>query len=271
MSALEIEFHCLCLFVPDPENGLVHVLMPSTAGGDGDGGHHNGHPGHDGAGGEPGQHRHVHDRHHAFIRHDSLTEPVLMEGWALLLGREGGPIDTTLAPTSPVDGARLVDLNEHTGRTLDPTLLLEQADPRVIARVTLREGALVSTYADAVWRLKGKKVRMASRSTWRIDDFPGGALDWNPLTASGEPPLATLDDVVPTGGVRRVHVFHTTRHGMAGARTVLTPYEAREHFRVYLELYGIRPQHDPNDLLLPEIAAALFVGVDCPNGTGRTK
>jgi hypothetical protein len=284
MSALEIEFHCLCLFVPEPEKNLVHVLMPSTGAADGKGDHGDHHPAQDHAGGASGQHQHVHDRHFAFIRHDGLQQPVPIEGWALRLGREGGEIDTTLVPTSPVNGARLIDLNAHTGRKLDPDLLLEQADKRVIARVTLREGRLVSAFADADWLMKGRPVRMASRSVWKINDFPGGQLDWKPLTASGKPPLATFD------GVHRVHVFHTTRAGMVSGRTVLTPHEVREHFRVYLALYGIHPQDDPDGVLLPgtEFAERALknnpdrvlasqtdrersVGVDCPNGTGGTK
>jgi hypothetical protein len=289
MSALEIEFHCLCLFVPEPEKNLVHVLMPSTGAAheEHDHGHH--HPAQGQGGGGAGQHGHVHDRHHAFIKYAGLGQPVVMEGWALRLGREGGEIDTGLEPDGAVNGAQLIDLNAHTGGTLDPGLLLEQADERVTARVTLREGRLLSTFSDAQWLMKGKPVPMASRSVWRIDDFPDGQLEWKPLTASGEPPLATLDGVDSTDGVRRIHVFHTTREGMASGRTRLTPDEVREHFRVYLELYGIRPQDDPHGVLLPGTGLAWSaldldpgeavpvgddgdrsVGVDCPNGTGRT-
>jgi hypothetical protein len=57
---------------------------------------------------------------------------------------------------------------------------------------------------------------------------------------------------------------------MAGTHTQLTVPEVREHFRVYLELYGITPADDPHDELLPDPRAVPFVGVNCPNGTGRT-
>jgi hypothetical protein len=274
MSALEIEFHCLCVFVPDPQNKRVHVLMPATGGegADGDpphepaaGGGGDGHP-HDHPGGAAGAHGHVHERHIVRIVHDDLDCPVDMEGWALRLGRARRPIELDLVPRYPENDAELIDLNRHTTRRLDPTLLRERADKRLIARVTLREGYMLSANADAKWLMKGQPIYLANRAVWRIDDFRGGPLDWKRLTAKGDEPLGTFDNLSAPDDVRHVHIFHTTQKGLAGDVTILTEEEVREHFRVVLELYGIRRKDDPRDLLLPKLdkKEAGRVDLNCP-------
>jgi hypothetical protein len=285
MSSLEIEFHCLCVFVPDPDHGVVHVLMPSTVR-DCEGGHegHGAHPAPpagagSGPGGAGGGQPHVHELHVVRIVHENLPEPVPMENWALRLGREGGRIDTSLTPVEPPpDDAQIVDLNAHTGRSLDPALLVEKEDPRIIARVTLREGELVRMHADTEWLLKGVPVRMANRSTWCIPDDAGGLLDWKLLggTSTARVPLPTFDDlpiedgVLEEGGVRRVHIFDTTPEGLSvkPPATFLNYAQIREHFRIFLELYGIRPEDDPRGDLLPEHENKMLVNASCPNGKG---
>lgn len=47
MATLEIDFHCLCMFVPDPDNKTVHVLMPAS--------HHHDHGRHHDRGGVAGE------------------------------------------------------------------------------------------------------------------------------------------------------------------------------------------------------------------------
>ncbi len=271
MSALEIEFHCLCVFVPDPANKRVHVLMPATGGegadgnpphesaaGGGGNGHSHDHP--DGAQG------HVHERHIVRIVHKDLPCPVDMEGWALRLGRARRPIDLGLVPRYPENDAELIDLNKHTERRLDRALLRERVDRRLIARVTLREGYMLSANADAKWLMKRQPICLANRVVWRIDDFRGGRLEWKRLTAKGDEPLGTFDELSAPNDVRHVHIFHTTRKGLAGTSTSLTEKEVREHFRVFLELYGIRPQDDPRGLLLPDLddKDAGRVDLNCP-------
>jgi hypothetical protein len=196
-----------------------------------------------------------------------------MDGWALRLGREGGKPDLRLVPKRPIEGAKLLDLNEHTERSLDPTLIEEKVDTRVMARVTLRDGYLLSAFADAEWLMKGKPFWMASRSTWRIDDFPGGRLDWKRLTAVGREPLGTFDRLSAPGDVRHVHIFHTTRKGIGdeGTDTSLNFAEVREHFRVYLELYGIGPGDDPYGDLLPDLEDKGRVGLNCPTVKGSAR
>lgn len=56
MPTLIVDLHCMCLFVPDPETGSMHVLMPDTPEHSGDHPDHSDHPDHGDGGGEEDAH-----------------------------------------------------------------------------------------------------------------------------------------------------------------------------------------------------------------------
>src|SRR4051794_25532547 len=85
MPRLEIDFNCMCLFVPDPKagsgKGLVHVLMPSTSDADGC----------------------EHVVRMDYVGKDGKSVQRRFEGWAVTLG--GASPSVKLPLTAPKDGS----------------------------------------------------------------------------------------------------------------------------------------------------------------------
>lgn len=179
MTTLQIVFNCLCLFVRDEAEGLVHVLMPSTAGGH-------------------------HPRHLVLLQHPSFTGPLPLrdlEGWALVLGPSAGRatparIDTLLAPRQSGEildlTAATVDSAHPNGRRVKRALVTGR-NPAVASRITLRTGGVRDVASETAWIFKNTIVRMTTKVLWEMEiDDENAPLDWQPIGARGSRPLDTL-------------------------------------------------------------------------------
>jgi hypothetical protein len=233
MAKLTIEFNCMCMFVPDPANGSVHVLMPVTAQG--------GHP-----------------RHEVRLRHSSFKgkekkEGRLMEGLELVL-RGRGKAHTDLIPSTPSDPqGELPNLSTIAGsKPVDPALLTSTKPSGVVSRITLLSGKVGEIRAHGKkWKLGGKDRVLAFQVTWTIDDV--GELEWHPLHDSGAvAPLASLRDLKPepgTADVYKLEIHHVEAGTLTNPSKVLTAQGVRHHFGAfYTPLRVTRPGGD----LLPD-------------------
>jgi hypothetical protein len=243
MATLEIEFNCMCVFVPDPATQSIHVLMPSTE-----------HPLSGCQHGGP-------ERHVVRMLHDSFTgtfpKGLSLEGWGLELDGLGGPADTSLQPTRPqpvpppVPPTEIVDLSVLTGNRQLPRRLVEDGpDPEVNARITLRSGRISTAYSEAEWIFQGRSVRMAFRVVWEMDVDPDQELRWLPLQPTSPPPIRKLSEL--GSGPYRFAVYHVPDRALppdpadAGR---LTPALVKDHFRALYVLFGIG---NPGEDLLPQ-------------------
>jgi hypothetical protein len=254
MAALEISFNCLCVFVPEPDKNTVHVLMPATQG----------------HGGQHGSTLHVVRLLH---RNLALQGGVALEKWALVLGPDVGTADTTLEPQEPpAHDAEMVNLSTISHKQLDRTLITDP-DPRIAARVTLRAGKLLRIKSLAKWHLNGKKVFMAHEATWRIDDLPGGPLEWIPLDQPGTPPptppLQFLSQLSADGdGVYRISLFHVSEEALPPNTGTLNIDKVKAHFRLFYALFP----HEPSDSELPHRDDGLpSFGFNCPTAQAVLK
>jgi len=283
MTALEIEFHCLCFFVPDPEKGTVHVLMPRThapedhdghgaAGqardevGGGDGGDAgDGESGGDGGDGESGGHLHVVRMFHESF--DEVAEGRAMEGFTLVLGPESGAADTSLRPERP-RAEEIVDLAHATGMTLGRELIEDFGHPGVVSRVILRSGYIREMDSDTTWTLRRRDIDMAYKVVWRIDGITEEQVRWVPESVGERrPPFARLAELGDRR-VQRLRIAHMTPDAMPpGRRGTLSDDAVREHFRAFYALYGIT---NPSDDQLPT-APERVDNVNCPTAGGSVK
>jgi len=258
MATLELQFNCLCLFVPDPAARVVHVLMPGT----------NGHEGHE----HP---RHVvRMLHHSFEGKTDEKEDRLygrgMEGWALTLGPDNASADTSLLPPQgALPGGVLPDLSKITGRTLDPGLVGMNPGAGVAARITLRSGKVTRMASESTWAIGNDTIALAHQVTWRMWDVEP-ELKWEPLGGRPQtqtyprPPLATLDELEPEDDLDyRLRIFHVTDDALPPRGGTLKPSEMRSHFRGFYPLLGV---NDPVDELLPRILEKQIVEVNCTGG-----
>jgi hypothetical protein len=249
MATLQLEFNCLCLFVRDETNNVVHVLMPRTD--------------------HPGMDRHVVRIYHPTFR--APPEGKSMEGLEWVLGpRTGSTGYSTLATN---DEGEIVDVTVtsgdaggHNGKKAHKDLVTK-AHPHVLTRVTLRAGSVLDRSAEAKWKLKGKDVSMVHCVVWEIDDVPD-TLTWNPLNNADPIPLASLTELGdeqtlpladgspgPKKG-HRLRIFHTTEDGLPpNNEGVLDECAVRQHFRHYYGLLG----HHPTPDQLPRDPKAPFV------------
>ncbi len=228
MATLELSINCLCLFVPDEPANTVQVLMPYT----------NGH------------HRHV----ARVLYKGSPEKGVPIEKWALELGAGEASAETSLRPEQAVaNDEEIVNLNDLAGHPLDPALIEDMGDERVVSRLVLRAGKVASLHSEARWKIGEKQHAMANRVVWRIENFSDEQARWTPLhDDSGQqpavPPLSTLagDD-----GVIRVDVFHVTEDSLPPTNSgTLRTSEVQDHFKAFYELYGVAnptPDRLPSD------------------------
>ncbi len=253
MATLQIEFNCLCLFVRDETNHVVHVLMPSTLEHVGDAVD---------SGRSHDEYGHMHEPHYVRLYHSKTgNEGIPLEGWSLVLGGERGSADTgSLDRTQP---GEVIDLTAVTGnrdgqygRKVKQGLVTG-ANPAVAARVTLRAGRAVHAPKEVAWNIKCRDFDMAYQVVWQIDDFDG-TLAWEPANARKVPldSLAGLDSDEPLYGEEkrgyRLQVFHTTEDGLPPHHEngQLEPDLVKEHFRIYYETLLDIPH--PNECELPQ-------------------
>ena len=246
MARLQLVFNCLNMFVSDPDNGAVHVLMPAS---DGHGGHH---------------------RHVVRMFHDSFTgeekkQGRSMEGWALVLGTRPGTADASLVPLSAPSGEELVDLTGVTGNTVSPDLVRDRPHPLVAARVSLYGGRITRLAAEARWELNGRRYALAYQAVWEMLDVPH-ELNWVPLNPKANAPIASLKELPAERDLGyRLDIHHVTPKSLPpGQGGVLSPHEMAHHFAMFYPLVGIP---HPGDDLLPSIPEKFTDGVNC----GSTK
>jgi len=260
MATLELQFNCLCLFVPVPDQKVVHVLMPAT----------NDHAGHAG-----------HAKHVVRVLHKSFPEKenVLgrgMEGWALTLGTRDAKTNTFAAPDantdlSPPAGAInsgvLPDLTSLTSaaNTVAPGLRGDSPGNLVAARITLRSGKVTRIDSEATWEIKRTEFPLAHRVTW---EMPGDdvMVEWRGLnnTTPATRPFDTLDTLEPEDDLGyKLRVFHVTEDALPPKGGTLKPSVMREHYRAFFPLIGINA---PGDELLPRISEKHIDQVNCGAG-----
>jgi|GEM_PF-2506063 len=216
MPSLEISINCLCVFVPNPRAGVMHVLMPPT---------------------------HGHHEHVVRVLHTgSPPEGKPMEGWALKVGGGGGPAQTTLQPRQPAaKGETIVDLSAIAG-PIDPTLTHDDAFPRVAARIDLRAGFLDRLHAEARWRVRKGRIAMAHQVVWKIEDVSDAQVAWKRMPGgTTDQPFASLAEL-GSGTHLKLDIYHVTRGALPPSSAgTLDPDAVREHFMAFYDLFGHRP------------------------------
>ncbi len=264
MATLQIEFNCLCMFVPDerdPSHRVVHVLMPDTTK------HFRGehgaeqHAGHGGprAQGEDLGCGDVPEPHVVRLYHSALADPnqgIPMEGWTLVLGGASNSAETgSLAHTSP---GMVVDLTYVTsdaqgsnGRKV-PRLLVDGKHEKVISRVSLYGGQAVEAPEQIEWKIKKVgKFKMAYQVVWQIDDV-SETLEWLSVN-TGDPPLKSLKGLPVEqleGGKEGylLKIFHTLPCALPPCDQgdgTMKPAIVKEHFRhFYVDLLDYKPGDD---------------------------
>jgi hypothetical protein len=286
MPTLIVDFHCMCLWVPDPQNGLAHVLMPAMYGPrhahHGKGKH--GSAGQDGTGHPSGAHgsagggaARVAEKHVVRMRHRSFNEPQglrPMEGWALVLDG-GAPANLELS-SSPLSEAVLPDLTTIANKAVSGSLVSGRNPDGVISRVTFRGGAATMHHPDPVqWDLGGLTNRiLANRVTWVIPNVKE-ELHWDRLDATGDPPLASLGQIeAEARDLYRISIHHETERTLPGGGGLLSVEDMREHFAAYYGLLGVDPLPAPTDAKFkdwfPEdVDGGGGGGVQCISATAR--
>ncbi|HEX9938794.1 MAG TPA: hypothetical protein VGB15_16765 [Longimicrobium sp.] len=253
MATLELQFNCLCLFVPEPDKKVVHVLMPRSNG-------HAGHAGHE---------KHVVRMLHKSFKGQENTHGRSLEGWALVLGPENASADTNLTHKGTTPGGALPDLSQITHdvlgarKTVDPALLSVTPGGAVAARITLRSGGVTRMASEASWEIGGKEIALAHQVTWRMSDVDH-VLRWEGL--DGKPdsdprPLDTLKSLEPEDDLGyKLRIFHVTEEALPPKGGILAPAVMREHFRAFYPLLGV-DQQDAS--LLPSIKGKHINQVNC--------
>jgi hypothetical protein len=248
MPRLQLVFNCLNLFVADPENDVVHVLMPSTHG------HANGH-------------KHEVRLHHNSFKGKEKTKGRPMEGLALILGKRqangtgtvgDGTADTDLRPPQPSTlNEVLVNLSTITGRRVARDLVEDKRHAQVAARVSLFGGKVTQLVAEEEFIIRKKQYAMAHQVTWEMLGVPH-TLEWVKLDPNASAPIQSLLELKtePNQGYK-LEISHTT-----GGTKPLTAEEVKEHYAMIYPLLGIA---HPADELLPHLVGQTD-GAKCVGG-----
>ncbi len=229
MATLQIVFHCLCLYVRDEENRIVHVLMPATKG--------------------------HHAEHFARMKHHSFNDPDnarSLAGWALVLGPAAG--SAQLDTLQPQQEREILDLSAVTGGLTVSKELVTGRNDAVTARITLGAGGVAHTVAETFWRFDNRLVEMVTHVVWEMEIEDAEApLQWVSIGAAGDPPLVSLSALGREEGLEnvrgqpdgrmgyRLHVYHSTL-------TDLKPEEVEHHFRAFYEQLLAHPHPTPEQL-----------------------
>lgn len=226
---LRITFSGLCLFVPEPVaggTGRMHVLLPGMFG------HH---------------HHSPEDRHVPVVVYDvgALVQggPVLgvpalarITGHTLTLG-EGDTAGLTLC-------SQIVDLQQVTGRPVDPDHLADDTRNKLVSRVTLGAGAITRVAPGACWELQGELRPIAHRVEWEIPDFPGDSLTLTAHPLGGGGAGRTLGTLYPRNGLLSIEVLHETPQELPPEPLSMEhqPEPGRgdppRHFAAFYDLFG---------------------------------
>lgn len=243
---LKIDFECLNFFVPDPETGRMHILMPSTC-----------HP--DTNDPDPIDEHHVNlvyplpggrlnsSDQVAKAGEARVKDYVDMKGWGLVLGAGAEPADLTLR-------YEVVDITPHSG-PVDRALVVDAFHPRVASRVTLESGKLDDTVAAAVWKFDGVTIEIAQQVIWTMD-LPGDGLTWSRYRLKadgddlGESDIQALPYIPAVDGTVVIEIYHTTRRAFPVPETPpdLEGDVVAKHFGAFYTLFAA-----PHDRKIPEL------------------
>jgi hypothetical protein len=236
---LRITFTGMCLYVPDPTRGRMHVLMPRSGAGyaHGEGGAHGGHEGLEGLEGHSGHGRRAERTgHNGHADHGNGVEEHVVRVFADaahvvpgagertgtlagLVKLDDRVLDLAGLDASPLhldlSGRQLADVGKIVGQPV-PRKRLDGPDEKVFCRVTLDGGAATGNASGAVWEVDGIEQPLTFRIEWTLFDVQsdGGALRLRLSTPDGTPaeeipalfPIPGADGGRPTIDL---HVFHT--------------------------------------------------------------
>jgi hypothetical protein len=251
MATLIVDFHCMCLFVPDAANNAMHVLMPSMQG---------------------------HDPHVVRMRHRSFAgqpDGRPMEGWSLdVAGAGATDLDLNTASTSAPE---IPDLTTISGKTVDQASVSSMTPAGVVSRVTFRAGRAGERDTDQfLWRLGGISNRiLANTASWVIPGVPD-ELKWDSLGATVPKPILRLSELSPEADdLFRISIHHETPGTLPGRNgALLTASQLRHHFAVFYGLLGMTPLPSPSiaqdrPLLPIRQTGGGGGGVKCKNAMAR--
>lgn len=237
MANLEIDFQCMCLFVPEPRAprsrlGTVHVLMPTTRCCHGGGASI--------------------EEHIVNLIHEDTPDPkgASLAGWKLELGAGPASANVFLKPRVRPQTRRkpaIVDLTRLTRLRVPRALLSDEGD-KVNAHIVLRGGYLKELAAEKVWRFGTANVFMAYRMTWRIDGVSEGGVNWTGPRGATKGPVDILrltssgreDQKGGADRVIRFGIYHQPDRVLEVPRQPrLDPREVTEHFRAFYGMFGV--------------------------------
>lgn len=250
---LRITFSGLCLFVPEAAGtgptGRMHVLLPGMSG------HH---------------HHSPEDRHVAALSYDA---GYLVQGGPLLGVPTMGPLaGYTLAfgsgdTASTALCSQIVDLRPITGRGVDPDLLGADSENRLVARVTLGEGAITRVAPGMCWEWEGGEFRpIACRVEWEIPDVQGDSLTITAQPLGGGGAARQMGTLHPVDGRINLDVLHETPQDLPPDplplehQQMLNRGDPPRHFSAFYALFG-----EPVPMRMPRFWGPLE---DCPPVTG---
>jgi hypothetical protein len=245
---LRITFSGLCLFVPEPAgagpSGRMHVLMPGMFG------HHDA----------------MDDRHIPVLAYDAgyLVQGGALNGVTALAKLTGH----TLTPVTGADAelalcSQIVNLRDVTSLPVDPDLLADDTQQKLVSRVTLGAGGMTRVSPGVCWEWGPGEFRpIAHRAEWEIAEMPGDRIELvaEPLGGGGaSQPLGTL---FPVEGLVSLDVHHVTQADLPPDPLALEhqpmpePGENAKHFSAYYGLFG-----EPVPIRMPRYWGKLE---DCP-------
>jgi hypothetical protein len=227
---LRVTFSGLCLFVPEPAGGggtgRMQVLMPKMV----------------------GHHCSTADRHVALAAYDAgyllpegplLGVPALarLSGHTLAFGA-GDAASLSMC-------SQIVNLQEITGRPVDPDTLGADTGNRLTSRVVLAAGGMTRVAPGVCWEMRPGEIRpLAHRVEWEIPDHPGEALTLvsTPLGGGGTPRM--LGTLHPRNGLLNLEVFHETPQDLPPEPLPLDQQpepavdDTAPHFAAFYSLFG---------------------------------
>ena len=231
MATLIVDFHCMCLFVPDGDR--VHVLLPAMHG----------------DGGETGDvicraedatatsHRHLARVRNPKFPDRKLGKPI--DNLILKLGNGTGA--NTDLNGNPERQPRLPNLTEVSNEFVPQALVTGPLAEDLTARFTLGSGAVLSRHSDPhSWNWAGNTdIQLANTVTWIVPDSPD-ALDWE-WGANNERPIQSLSrDLTPlTEDVYRISIHHETKQTLCGGEIDIAAMQ--HHFAQFYRLLGMQP------------------------------
>jgi hypothetical protein len=236
---LEITITGMCLYVPDVEKRLLHVLLVRY-----DGHHSNGH------------HADCPDRHFARLVYDKAY---LDEEASHLSG--GMSCDDLTRCALLLDGFddalkldlpdQIVDLNEIApGGNLEPNCVRNNPPPTVAARVTLGAGSITDWEQGDIWYPSSSpEGRITTAVDWTISNIQDEALRLDILNLDDETQVRRQLILHPKNNFVKLYIYNATIDGLPPAEEkdpqAINKDQPAKHFDGYYQLYQGAPHVIP--------------------------